>query len=68
VALTAAVDLTKSPIELTVVSDKRLVSVQVTAVGETATATGTFPVTVSDSSGRVWSVKTDDGHTAVYTG
>ena len=48
-ALSVSVDLTKSPIELTVTSDKRVVSVQVTAVGETATATGQFPVTLSDS-------------------
>lgn len=67
-SLQASVDLTKNPLELTVVSDKRLVSVQVTAVGETATATGRFPVQVSDSSGRVWTVKSDDGTTAVYTG
>ena len=67
-AITAAVDLTKSPPVLTVTSDKRKVSVQVSAVGETATATGTFPVTVTDTSGRVWTVKTDDGATATYTG
>ena len=67
-ALTASVNLTKTPPELTVVSDKRNVSVQVTAVGETATATGRFPITISDSSGRIWTVKTDDGTTAVYTG
>lgn len=66
--ISAKVDLTVTPITLTVVSDKRLVSVQVSAVGDTATATGQFPVTVSDSSGRVWTVKSDDGTTAVYSG
>lgn len=64
--LTASVDLSKSPIELTVVSDKRLVSVQVSAVGETATATGTFPIRLTDAD-RTWKLKTDDGKTAVYT-
>ena len=67
-ALTASVDVTKNPIELTVVSDKRKVSVVVEAVGEQATATGQFPVKVTDSSGRTWTIKSDDGTTAVYTG
>lgn len=67
-SLTASVDLTKTPPVLTVVSDKRKVSVDVSAVGETATCTGTFPVKVTDASGRVWTVKSDDGVTAVYTG
>lgn len=67
-ALTASLDLTKNPVELTVVSDKRKVSVTVTAVGETATATGAFPITITDSSGRVWTQKSDDKVTAVYTG
>jgi hypothetical protein len=64
--LTASVDLSKSPAELTVVSDKRAVSVVVSAVGETATATGTFPVRLTDAD-RTWKVKSDDGKTAVYT-
>lgn len=67
-ALSAKVDTTKTPIELTVTSDRRKVSVEVTAGGETATATGTFPVKVTDSSGRVWTQKSDDGTTAVFTG
>lgn len=66
--LSAKVDLTVTPPLLTVVSDRRKVSVQVAAVGETATATGQFPVTVNDSSGRVWSVQSDDGDVAVYSG
>lgn len=64
--LTATIDLTKTPIELTVVSDKRVVSVQVSAVGETATATGKFPVKLTDTD-RTWTLKADDGKTAVYT-
>lgn len=64
--LTATIDLTKTPIELTVVSDKRVVSVQVAVLGETATATGKFPVKVTDTD-RTWTLKTDDGKTAVYT-
>lgn len=64
--LTASIDLTKAPIELTVVSDKRVVSVQVSAVGETATATGRFGVKLTDTD-RTWTLKSDDGKTAVYT-
>lgn len=67
-ALTATINLAKSPPELTVTSDKRRVAVSVTAAGETATGTATFPVTVSDDSGRVWTRKSDDGTTAIYTG
>lgn len=67
-SLKASIDTTKSPIELTVVSDRRLVEVDVTAVGETVTATGVFPVTITDDSGRAWAIKSDDGITAVYTG
>lgn len=67
-AITASINLTKTPIELTVVSDKRKVAVSVTSAGETATGTATFPVTVSDDSGRVWTRKSDDGTTAIYTG
>jgi hypothetical protein len=64
--LTASVDLSKSPIELTVTSDKRQVSVQVTVLGETVPATGKFPITVTDAD-RTWKIKSDDGKTAVYT-
>lgn len=67
-ALTGKIDLTKTPIELTVTSDKRKVAVTVTAAGETATGTATFPVTVTDASGRAWTQKSDDGSVAVYTG
>lgn len=66
-ALTASINLSKSPAELTVTSDKRKVAVSVSAAGETATGTAIFPVTVSDDSGRVWSRKSDDGTTAIYT-
>lgn len=66
-SLTAKLDLTVNPPTLTVTSDRRKVSVQVTAVGETATATGLFPVTVSDSSGKQWKQVSDDGTTAVYS-
>lgn len=66
-ALTASINLTKTPPELTVTSDKRKVTVSVTAAGETATGTATFPVTVSDDSGRVWTRKSDDGAVAIYT-
>ena len=67
-ALAATVDLSKNPPTLTVVSDKRIVTVTVAAAGETATGTAVYPVTVTDSSGRTWSKKSDDGATAVFTG
>lgn len=67
-ALTATIDLTLTPPTLTVVSDKRVVKVTVSAAGDTATGTATFPITVTDDSGRTWTVKSDDGTTAVYTG
>lgn len=65
-AISAVVDITKTPPTLTVVSDKRIVSVSVTAAGETAVGTATFPVTVTDA-GRIWKIVTDDGKTATYT-
>lgn len=67
-ALTATVDITVSPIRLTVVSDKRKVSGTVTVGGETANYSASFPVSISDDSGRVWTVFSDNGTTAVYTG
>lgn len=67
-ALSAAIDITKTPIELTVVSDKRIVAVTVTAAGETATGEARFPVTITQSGGRTWTLKSDNGTTAVYTG
>jgi hypothetical protein len=71
-ALTATVSTASQPFTLTVTSDRRKFAgnVTVTAVGETASApyAGQFPVTVSDSSGRVWTLTSDDGTTAVYTG
>lgn len=66
-ALTATLDLTKTPAELTIVSDKRKVTVTVTSAGDTATGTATYPVTVTDDTGRVWTSQSDDGTTAVYT-
>ena len=67
-ALTASVDITKTPIELKVTSDKRKVAVTVAAAGETAVGTAVFPVTVTDSSGRTWTKVSDDDTVAVYTG
>lgn len=67
-ALTAAVDLAVTPPKLTVVSDKRKVSVSVQTAGETATGTATFPVLITDNGGRTWTKVSDDGVTAVYTG
>lgn len=66
-ALSAKLDISKTPMTLTVTSDKRVVAVSVTAAGETATGSATFPVAVTDDSGREWTKKSDDGVTAVYT-
>lgn len=68
-ALQVSVDLTTKPgtIIVTAVSDKRAVSVDVTAVGETATATGAFPISFSDSKGRTYKKISDDTITAVYS-
>ena len=67
-ALTATLDLTVTPAVLKVVSDRRKVSVDVHSAGDDAVATGQYPVSVVDSSGRAWTVQSDDGTTAVYTG
>lgn len=64
--LKATVDVSKTPLELTVVSNKRAVSGTVTVGGETATFSGSLEPTVVDDSGRVWSKVSDDGSTAVY--
>ena len=63
--INATVDLTKTPPTLTVTSDHRIVSVSVTAAGDTAVGTATFPVTVTDAA-HVWKVVSDDGKTATY--
>jgi hypothetical protein len=68
VALSATVDVSVTPIRLTVVSDKRIVAVTVTAAGETATGSAQFPVTITNPGGRTWTLQSDNGTTAVYTG
>lgn len=65
-ALTATVDVSKTPITLTIVSDKRLISVSVTSAGDTATGTATYPLTIVDAA-RTWAKVSDDGKTAVYS-
>ena len=65
--LSAAVNVTKSPIELTVTSDKRKITGTVTVAGETANYSGAFEPVITDTSGRTWVKKTDDGSVAVYT-
>lgn len=66
-ALTATVDITTTPVTLTVTSDRRKITGTVTSQGETATYTATFPVTITDTTGRVWTGRSDDGVKAVYT-
>ena len=65
-ALTVTIDLTKVPPTLTVVSDKRLVTVTVSSAGDTATGTATYPITITDLV-RVWKPVSDDGKTAVLS-
>jgi hypothetical protein len=64
--LTANVDLTKTPIELTVVSDRRVIDFDVHSAGETTTAYGVWPIRFEETD-RVWKLKSDDKKTAVYT-
>lgn len=66
--LTVSIDATKTPLRMTVTSDRRKVPVIIKMAGETALGTAQFPVTIVDSSGRAWSPVSDDGLTAVYTG
>lgn len=69
-AISAKVDTSKNPIELTVVSDKRVITIDGTAsaAGELAPFEGriVMPVTIADPE-RTWTKKSDDGVTAVYT-
>lgn len=66
--LTAKLDLTVTPNTLTVTSDKRIVSVDVTVLGETVKAEGRFPITIKDArTAVIWTLKSDNGTTAVYT-
>ena len=65
-ALTVTIDLTKTPPTLTIVSDKRLVSVSVTSAGDTAVGTATYPYTVTDTA-HTWKPISDDGKTAVLS-
>jgi hypothetical protein len=61
-ALTAVIDETVTPAELTITSDRRLVTI--TSAGDTATAT--FPIKISGSP-VTWTPVSDDGKTAVYS-
>lgn len=66
-ALTASIDTTGPAPVLTVNSgDDRKLEVVVKSAGETVTATGVWPVTVTDDSGAEWVQDSDDGSTAVY--
>lgn len=65
-ALTAAVNVNVTPITLTVVSDKRVLTGTVVVAGETAEWTAELPVTINDTT-HVWTLVSDDGKTAIYT-
>ena len=71
--LTASVDLTKTPIELTVklnaaLAEQRTVHVDITVLGETVGVDALFPIKVVDAE-RTWTKKSEstDGTTAVFT-
>ena len=69
--LTASVDTTKTPLELTVeLSDalaaRRSLHVEVTLLGETAVVDTLFPITVTDAE-RTWALKTNGDRFVVYT-
>lgn len=67
-ALTAKVDLTVTPNTLTVTSDKRVVYKGTAAVGgETVSYSAYLEPTITDSTGKVWVKKSDDGVVAVYS-
>jgi hypothetical protein len=72
-ALSASVDTSKAPLELTIRLDaalaaKRTVDVDITILGETVHASAVFPIKVVDAE-RIWTFKSEssDGLTAVYT-
>jgi len=69
--LTASVDTTKTPLELTIglgdaLAERRSLHVEVTVLGETAVVDTRFPIKVADAE-RTWTLKFDDGDLAVYT-
>lgn len=62
--LTASVDTTKTPLELTVTRPP--VHGEVTVLGETISFEGVLAIKVTDAE-RTWTLKTDNGTTALYT-
>jgi hypothetical protein len=79
--VTLKLSLSADQATLTAVSDKRIhpavtqdFTITVTASGESTTYSGTRvvtpasvdPITVTDSSGKVWAAVSDDGVTAVF--
>jgi len=71
--ITGTVDVTKSPLELTVkldtaLAEKRTVHVDITVLGETVGVDALFPIKVVDAE-RTWTKKSEstDGTTAVFT-
>jgi hypothetical protein len=63
--LTGTLDATKTPPTLTIVSNKRVLSVTVASAGDTLTVTGAYPITITDAV-HTWTKSADDGTTAVY--
>lgn len=62
-ALNATLNESVTPNALTVVSDRRKITI--TAAGDTMVVA--HPIKITDTAGAVWTVKTDDGATAVFT-
>lgn len=67
-ALNVSVDVSKTPIEMTVTSDKRVVGVEVKSAGEVAVGEAVFPVVITNGGGYTWTKKSDNNVVAVYTG
>lgn len=66
---TITINLAASPQTVTVKTDptaNRSITLTATDRGSTATANAIYPITLTDSSGRVWVKQSDDGLTAVY--
>jgi len=66
-ALKATLDLAKNELRVES-SPSRSVTLTVTDRGSTASAEGIYPLTVTDDSGRVWRLESDDGAVAIYRG
>lgn len=61
------VDSTQTPMVLIVTTDRHIQTVTATVGGDTGTGQIVFPVTITDSTSRVWKLVSDDKATPVST-